>query len=492
MREDSTKANVVARDGDVDVVVIGVGTSGEDLSLQLLDEGLKVVGIANGLVGGECAYWGCIPSKMMIRAASTLHEGQLVNSMAGFSRVTPDWAPVAKRLNEATSGWNDAIAIDRYHKRGGRLIKGVGRITGPRTVAVGNESFRARYGVVVAVGSKPFIPPLPGLAELDYWTTYDIMQLKKLPASLIILGGGAIGCELGQVMARFGVDVKIVERGDHLLGAEEPEVAQILEATFAEEGINIYTRAAASKVSFTKGMFVLGLEDGKELTAERLLVAAGRKPDLNGLGLEAAGISNTSGFIEVDDRMRAGDGIWAMGDVTGKAMFTHVALYQSAIIASDILGRSHPPATYHAVPRAVFSDPEIGAVGMTELEARKAGIEVTVIIKQLPVTFRGWIHAVKDGIIKLIINSRENTLIGASMAAPSAGEVLGMLTMAVHSRMPINELRSMIYAYPTFFGGIGEALGAYGRGVSSVFDPDYKGAKVLDEVIEKLQITPRE
>jgi pyruvate/2-oxoglutarate dehydrogenase complex dihydrolipoamide dehydrogenase (E3) component len=472
-------------EGDVDVVVIGVGTSGEDLSLQLLDAGLKVVGIANGLVGGECAYWGCIPSKMMIRAANTLHEARQINSMAGHSSVTPDWGPVAARLSEATSEWDDAIAIDRYEKRGGRLIKGIGRITGPRTVTVGDESITARYGIVVATGSKPFIPPIQGLSEVDYWTTYDVMKLKKLPESLIILGGGAIGCELGQVMARFGVDVKIIERNNHLLDAEEPEVSTVLERTFADEGISVFTKSNIREVRYANGLFIVVLEDGKEITSERLLVATGRKADISKLGLEAISIPSTSGTIQVDERMRAGDGIWAMGDVTGKGMFTHVALHHSAIVASDILGRSHPPASYHAVPRVVYSDPEVGAVGMTESEARKAGIEVTVIVKQLPVTFRGWIHAIKYGVLKLVIDRNNNTLLGASMAGPNAGEVVGLLTLAVHARMPIDELRNMIYAYPTFYGGLGEAIGAYGRGLTTIFDPEYKGIQVLDELMQK-------
>jgi len=212
-------------------------------------------------------------------------------------------------------------------------------------------------------------------------------------------------------------------------------------------------------------------------------VATGRTVDVSGLGLDTVGLDSTAHFIAIDDRMRAADGIWAMGDVTGKAMFTHVALYQGSIIGDDILGESPPPARYDAVPRVTFTDPEVGAVGMTESEAEEAGIDTIVAVKQLPATFRGWLHAAgNDGVIKLIVDRRTGVLVGATSAGPHGGEVLGLLSLAVHARVPLSELRSMIYAFPTFHGGIGEAIGAYGRGVGSVLDPTYSVFEALDAV----------
>jgi pyruvate/2-oxoglutarate dehydrogenase complex dihydrolipoamide dehydrogenase (E3) component len=218
------------------------------------------------------------------------------------------------------------------------------------------------------------------------------------------------------------------------------------------------------------------------VAGERLLVATGRTVDLSGLGLESAGLDGTARFLQVDERMRAADGIWAMGDVTGKAMFTHVALYQSVIVAADILGEDYPPARYDAVPRAIFTDPEVGAVGMTESEALAAGLDVVVAVKQLPATFRGWLHASGGGIVKLIADRESGVLVGATAAGPHGGEMLGLLTLAVHARLPLAELRSMIYAFPTFYGAIGETVGAYGRGLATVIDPQYQGFAALDTV----------
>ena len=468
-------------EGDVDVVVLGVGTCGEDLSLRLLGAGLNVVGIEAALVGGECPYWACLPSKMMIRAANLLQEARRVGGVAGQVEVMPDWAPVAARVRaEATGGWDDSVAVERFEGRSGRLVHGRGRLTGPRTVTVGGESFTAQRGVVIAIGSKPAIPPIPGLAGVDYWTTHDVIQAERLPKSIIVLGGGAVGCELGQVLARFGVDVTIVEAGERLMPAEEPEASAAVEAAFAAEGIDVHTGALAQRVGSRDGSIVVTLAGGTELAGERLLVTTGRTVDLDGLGLESVGLNGTARFIPVDERLRAADGIWAMGDVTGKAMFTHVALYQSAIIAADILGEDHPPARYDAVPRVTFTDPEVGAVGMTEAAALAAGLDVVMAVKQLPATFRGWLHASGGGIIKLIADRKTGALVGATAVGPHGGEMLGLLTLAVHARLALAELRSMIYAFPTFHGGVGEAVGAYGRGLATVLDPAYHGFELLD------------
>jgi pyruvate/2-oxoglutarate dehydrogenase complex dihydrolipoamide dehydrogenase (E3) component len=471
-----------ARDGSVDVIVLGVGTCGEDLSLRLLDAGLSVVGIEASLVGGECAYWACLPSKMMIRASNALQEARRVNQFAGNAEVVPNWAPVAARVREGTGGWNDSSAVERFEKRGGRLIKGRGKLVGPNMVSVDNESITASQGIVIATGSSPLIPPIQGLADTDFWTTHDVIQAETLPDSLLVLGGGVVGCELGQLLARFSVKVTIIEASNHLLPSEEPEVSETLEKAFRAEGIDIYLGEAATRVKSQKGKVAVTLEDGEEITGERLLVATGRRANTGDLGLEMIGLDSSERYIPVDERMRAENGIWAMGDVTGKAMFTHVALYQSGIIAADILGEDHFPAWYDAVPRATYTDPEVGSVGMTEAEAVEAGMDVEVVVKQIPATFRGWVHGAENGIIKLIVDRKTGALAGATAAGPEAGEMLGFLTLAVHERVPLENLRSMIYAFPTFYGGIGEAIGAYGRGLTTVMDPSYEGVKDLDAV----------
>jgi len=467
---------------EADVIVMGVGTCGEDLSLRLLGAGLKVVGIEASLVGGECAYWACLPSKLMIRAANVVQEARRASALAGPAEVAPSWEMLADRVRkEVTGGWDDSTAVARYEGRGGRLIHGRGKLSGPRSVTVGDQRFTARRGVVIAIGSQPATPPIPGLAEVDYWTTHDVIAAEELPDSLIVLGGGAVGCELGQLLARFGAKVTIVEAADRLLPAEEPEVSEALQTALASEGISVRTGAGAERVEARDGAIVVSLKGGDELAASRLLVATGRKVALNGLGLEAAGLDGTAPFLPVDERMRAADGIWAMGDVTGKAMFTHVALYQSAIVAADILGQDHPSARYDAVPRAVFTDPEVGSVGLTEAQAAAAGVDVVVVVKQLGATFRGWLHGGSGGVIKFVAERTTGRLIGASVVGPHGGEMLGFLSLAVHARLPLAELRSMIYAFPTFYGAIGEAIGAYGRGLSTVMDPHYRGFEALDE-----------
>jgi pyruvate/2-oxoglutarate dehydrogenase complex dihydrolipoamide dehydrogenase (E3) component len=469
------------RKSEVDVIILGVGTCGEDLALQLLGAGLSVVGIEANLVGGECPYWACLPSKMMIRAAHTLQEARRVPKLAGQAVVTPDWNPVAARIRaEATGGWEDSVAVARFESRGGHLVHGWGRLTGPRTVAVGDQSFTARRGIVIATGSQPAIPPIPGLSKVDYWTTHEVIEAEKLPESIVILGGGAVGCELGQVLARFGVKVKIVEREERLLPAEEPEASAALAAAFTAEGIGVYTGMAAKKVDADNGSIIVTLDKGVELSAERLLVATGRKVDLSNLGLESAGIQNRGKYLDVDERMRVADGIWGMGDVTGKGMFSYVALYQAAIIAAEILGGKHPSARYEALPRVTITDPEVGSVGITEAEARSKELDVVVVVKQLSATFRGWLDVANNGVLKLIADRRTGVLLGATAVGPRGGELLGLFSLAVHERITLESLKNMIYAFPTFYGGIGEAIGAYGRGLATVFEPDYEGFEIVD------------
>ena len=459
-------------------MILGLGTCGEDLALRLTSAGLNVVGIEPALLGGECPYWACIPSKMMTRASNVLAEARRVDGLAGHVEVTPDWAPVAARIRaEATGDWDDSVAVARFESYGGRFVRGYGKLTGPRTVSVGDESFTATRGIVVATGSKPFIPPVPGLGDVDYWTTHDAIQVEHLPTSLVVLGGGAVGCELGQVFSRFGVNVTIIEGQDRLLAHEEPEASAVVGNVFESERISLQLGVRAEKVEADGELIRVRLDDGTELSTEKLLVATGKTVNLDGLGLEAAGIDASGRFIEVDEHLRAADGIWAMGDITAKAMFTHMALYQGAIVAADLLGLEPPAADYASVPRITFTDPEVGAVGMTEAGARDAGLDVVVTAKQVPATFRGWLHGLgNDGVIKLVVDRQAGVLVGATSVGPRGGDVLGLLAAAVHSRMPIKDLQNMIYAYPSFYGGIGEAVGAYGRGTGMVLDPDAEPA----------------
>src|SRR5689334_7103188 len=467
------------RDRDVDVVVIGMGPGGEQVAGTLAEAGLVVAGVEDRLVGGECPYFGCVPSKMMIRAANLIMEGNRVNGMAGTARVDPDWTPVARRIrDEATDDWDDAVAADRFTGKGGILVRGHGRITAPGEVTVtptaGSAAgeaqvLRARLGIVIATGTTAAVPPIPGLAGTPFWTKHAALEAEQVPESLVVLGGGAIGAELAQVVAQFGSRASVAEGADRQLSLEEPEAGDLLAAVFARDGITVRTGRPATGVAYSPGRgFTVARAGGEELTGAALLVATGRRADLAAVGVGAVGIDERLRAIPVDDHMRAAPGVWALGDITGKGAFTHMSMYQADIVINDILGRDGWPAEYHAVPRVTFTDPEIGAVGLTEREARDRGLTVRTSVKQVPETARGWIHkAGNDGFIKLVEDCDRGVLAGATSAGPWGGEVLGALAVAVHAAVPVWRLREMIYAYPTFHRGIEDAvagLGSQGRG----------------------------
>lgn len=444
----------------VDAIVLGMGPGGEDVAGRLAEAGLSVIGIDNSLVGGECPYWGCIPSKMMIRAAHLLAEARRIPGMAGNAVVRPDWAPVAARIRaEATDDWDDTVAVERFEGKGGHFVQGRGRIVEPDTVQVGDLRFRATRAIVVATGSSPAVPPIPGLADTPFWTNHDAIEAKDLPASIIVLGGGAIGAELAQVYTRFGVDTTLVEAAPRLLPLEEPEAGEVLADVFANEGITVITGVGATEVDHSDQGFRVRLADGRQLQAERLLVATGRRVDLASIGAGILGIDEHARALPVDEHQRVTSGVWAVGDVTGRGAFTHVAMYQAGIAVADILDRPHHPADYRALPRVTFTDPEVGSVGMTARAAREGGLDVVIGRTSMPSTARGWLHkAGNEGFISLVADAQRDVLVGATVMGPNGGEVLGMLTLAVHAEIPISRLRTMIYAYPTFHRGVEDAL----------------------------------
>ncbi len=443
-----------------DVVVIGMGPGGEDVAGRLAEAGLDVVGIEKELLGGECPYWGCVPSKMMIRASNLIAEARRVPGIAGDVSVTPDWAPVARRIRaEATDDWNDRAAVERFEAKGGRFVRGAGRLDGPGRVAVGNDVFEAGRAVVLATGSAAAIPPIPGLADVPFWTNREAIEAKDLPESLVVLGGGAIGLELAQVFERFGVQVRVVEALDRLLPPEEPEASALIEEVVTREGMEIYTGHGATNVARDGSEIVLTLDDGRAVRGEQLLVATGRRALLAPLGLASVGIDEQARCVAVDGRMRAGAGLWAVGDLTGHGAFTHIAMYQAGIATADILGEAPAPADYRALPRVTFTDPEVGSVGLSEAAAREQGINVRTGLAQIPSTARGWIHkAGNEGFIKVVEDAGRGVLVGATSVGPVGGEVLSMLVLAVYAEIPVDTLQQMIYAYPTFHRGIEDAL----------------------------------
>ena len=442
-------------DRECDVVVVGLGPGGEHAAAELARAGLDVVAVDERLVGGECPYFGCVPTKMMIAAATAVREGDRVNRLAGAARIEPSWEPVARRIrDEATDDWDDTVAVERLEAAGATFVRGHGLITGPRKVTVDGTTYAARKGLVLNTGTAPSAPPIEGLDAVDFWTNRDVVRLTELPGSIIVIGGGPIGCELAQVLAEFGVRVTVLEVADRLVALEEPEASEILEKAFTDLGMEVVTGAGIERVSHDGDGFAVQLAD-RALRAERLLVAAGRRNNLAGIGLEHVGLDPDARVLDPDERMRVADGVWAIGDITGKGAFTHMSMYQADIVVRDLLGGDGPWADYRAVTRVTFTGPEIGSVGLSEAAARDQGLDVRAATGDLGT--RGWIAA-EPGMVKLVADAGRGILVGGSAVGPAGGEVLSMIATAVHAEIPIATLSELHFAYPTYYRSVQPVL----------------------------------
>ena len=457
----------MSTDIPVDLVVIGLGPGGEHLATEAAKAGLNVIGIDERLVGGECPYYGCIPSKMAIRAANLLADARRVGTLAGAAEVTPDWGVVHARIrDEATDDWDDRVAVERLEQAGVRFVRGHGRLVGTGVVEVNGARYTTARGVVLNTGTSPAAPPVDGLADTPFWTNRDVLATPDLPASMVVIGGGAIGAELAQAFARFGTKISLVEAAPRVLALEEPESSEVVARAMAADGIQVLAGASIGSVRHADGRFTVALTDAAgtalELGSDRLLVAAGRRPNLSDLGLEAVGLDPRARSVDTDARMRAGDKLWAIGDITGKGAFTHMSMYQAAVALADVTSRTGDDAReaeYHAVPRVTFTDPEVGSVGLSEQQARDAGLDVAIGLAPLAGSTRGWISGPGgEGLIKLVEDREAGHLVGATSVGPMGGEVLSMLATAVHARIPTATLARMPFAYPTFHRAVETAL----------------------------------
>jgi pyruvate/2-oxoglutarate dehydrogenase complex dihydrolipoamide dehydrogenase (E3) component len=438
---------------EFDVICIGAGPAGEALTAALHGSGLSLAVVENERVGGECAYWGCMPSKTQIRSAETLTEAGRARELAA-SRVewTVDFDKVAKRVKWMTRDLDDAGAAKALEDKGARVVRGTGRLIGPRTVAVDGDRLTASRAIVIATGTKASAPPIPGLDGVDYWTNREAVQAVALPRSLVVIGGGAVGVELGQAFARFGTRVHIIEASDRVVSLEEPEAGAFLGRQLEAEGIHVVTGAKIASVEKVGVGVRLRLQSGETIEAERLLIAAGRRPSTEGFDLEAAGVkTNSRGFIQVDPAtLIAGAGIYAAGDINGIGGFTHLADYQGTRIGRAIRDAAGSQADHRAVPRVTFTDPEIGSVGMSERQAAEKGIRVETASADVGRTARGYIHGEPGGLIKLVADRERKVLVGATIVSPRAGEMLSELSLALKLQVPISSMEDLVHPFPTF------------------------------------------
>jgi len=471
----------MADTANFDVIVLGLGPGGEEAAGQLATAGWSVLGVDPALVGGECPYYGCIPSKMILRGAEVLAEAGRVDTMAGHADVTPEFTSVANRVrDEATDDWDDRVAVERLEGKGATFARGVGRLAGRDergrfVVAVGERTFTGRR-VVVATGTAPAIPPIDGLAELresgagpdgPVWTNRDAVRARTAPSSLVVLGGGAIGCELAQGFARFGSRVTVVEAAPRILGPEEPEASSTVAEVFAREGIEVRQGVGVQRVSAGGDGVELTLADGTTVTGAKLLVSAGRQPNLADIGLDTIGLDGSARSLDVDEHLQVQhDGapvadVYALGDITGRGAFTHVAMWQAGVLIAHLLGQPSQFGGYHGLAWVTFTDPEVGRVGLSEQQARDNGLAVRVGAAAMPANTRGWIHGPgNDGFVKLVADADRGVLVGATVVAPNGGEILGLLTVAVHAAVPVHTLATMHYAYPTMHRAVLEAVRA--------------------------------
>ena len=446
----------VTGSSEFDVIVVGAGPAGENVAGRCADGGLSTVIVERELVGGECSYWGCIPSKTLARPGDVIAAARRVPGAAEAVTGTIDVAAALARRDYMTSNWDDAGALGWLESEGIELVRGAGRLAGERTVEVETKAgeirrLTARKAVVLATGTGALIPPIPGLAESDPWDNRSVTGAKEIPRRLLVLGGGAVGAEMAQAMRRLGAEeVTVVEAGERLLAREEPFAGDEVRAAFEAEGITVLTGVrlvAASRNGAVTGT----LDDGRTITADEILVAVGRRPSTADIGLDTVGLE-PGHYVEVDDQLRAtgvaGGWLYAVGDCNGRALLTHMGKYQARLAGDVILGKDM--AATAPVPRVTFTDPQVCAVGLTEAQARAAGVDVRIVT--YPTGNVSGAYTQGDGIkgtSQLVVDEARRVIVGATFTGPAVADLLHSATIAIVGEVTMDRLWHAVPSFPT-------------------------------------------
>jgi pyruvate/2-oxoglutarate dehydrogenase complex dihydrolipoamide dehydrogenase (E3) component len=428
-----------------DAIVVGAGPAGEVAASRLPKLGLRTALVERELVGGECAYWACVPSKTLLRPPEVRFEAQRT---AGTAVPEQSWSEVAAYRDYMIRHLDDRNQVAGYERDGVSVHKSEARFSGPGRLELDGARLESER-IIVATGSDPAVPDIPGLQEAGYWTNREATNLHEIPESVVVLGGGPVGIELGQFLRRFGAEVTIVQLPDRLLPREDPAVGALIGERLREDGIDVRIGARAVAVERRGRRRVVRLADGSVTTADELLVATGRRARVD--GLDGLDIEVGPRGVAIDERCRAADGVWAIGDVTGVMPFTHVGMYQARVVVDDIAGRPRA-ADYQAIPRVVFSDPEIAAVGLTEQRAREQGMRVTTARVNLPDVIARPRTYERDprGELGLVADTQRGSLVGAWAVAPLAGEWIHYAALAIKTRTSLDVLRDTVAQFPTF------------------------------------------